>query len=65
MVSLAYYVAVYALGAFDAERATQILRLEFGARTIELWQEYGLLAALPASALAYALGWVLGRRKAA
>jgi SSS family solute:Na+ symporter len=64
LVSLAYYAAVYALGAFDAERATQILRMELGARTIELWQEYALLLALPASVMAYALGSIFGRRRA-
>lgn len=63
LASAAYYAAVYALGAFDPEWATQILRIEVGGRSVALWQEYALFFALPASAAAYALGATLGRRR--
>lgn len=55
-VAVVYYALIHAFGAFDDEWATQIWRLELGGWRVALWQEYALLAALPASILAYVVG---------
>jgi SSS family solute:Na+ symporter len=63
VVSILYYVAVHAFGAFDQELATQVWTVTIGGNTVPLWQEYALLFALPASVVAYCLGSLLGRRR--
>jgi SSS family solute:Na+ symporter len=63
LVALGYYVLVHAFGGFDAEWSTQIWTIRAGDLRVELWQEYALLFALPASAGAFALGSALGRRR--
>ena len=55
---------VHAFGGFDAEWSTQIWTIQAGGVQVELWQEYALLFAFPASALAFVLGSVVGRRRA-
>lgn len=64
-VALLHYVLVNAFGAFDAEWATMIWTVTVGPREVAVWQEYALLAALPASALAYAGGWLRDRKRGA
>lgn len=64
VVAVLYYVAVHTFGGFDAELATQVWTVTIGSREVALWQEYALLFALPASAGAYILGAVLGRKNA-
>lgn len=59
----AHYVLVHAFGSFDAEWATQIWAVQLGDLTVPIWQEYALLAALPASAVAYVLGAGWDRRR--
>ncbi|KPK04891.1 MAG: hypothetical protein AMS20_07935 [Gemmatimonas sp. SG8_28] len=63
LVALGYYVLVHAFGGFDAEWSTQIWTIRAGDLRVELWQEYALLFALPASATAFVLGSALGRRR--
>ena len=63
LVALGYYALVHSLGVFDSEWATQIWTVQVGRHTLELWQEYALLFALPASALAFAVGSRFGRRR--
>jgi SSS family solute:Na+ symporter len=62
VVVIAYYVVVHTFGVFDTEWSTQILTVEAGRLRVELWQEYALLFALPASVVAYVLGALLGRK---
>lgn len=58
------YVLVNVLGAEDERWGTVIWTVEAGGRSLAIWQEYAVLFALPASALAFLLGQWLGRRKA-
>lgn len=56
------YGIVNLLGAEDPGWGTVIWTVEVGGRTFEIWQEYAVLCALPASALAFVLGEWLGRK---
>jgi SSS family solute:Na+ symporter len=62
-VALGYYVLVHTFGAFDPQWETQIWTVRAGRLTLELWQEYALLFALPASAGSFALGALVGRKR--
>jgi SSS family solute:Na+ symporter len=63
VAALGYYVLVHTFGAFDPKWATQIWTIEAGGAQVALWQEYALLFALPASAVAFALGAGFGRER--
>lgn len=63
-IAVLFYVLVHVYGGYDEEWATQIWRLELGGRTIELWQEYAVLFALPASALAFVIARLAARAPA-
>lgn len=54
--ALAFYWVVGARGALDPEWGTTIWTVRVGPYSLDLWREYALLAALPASTLAYTLG---------
>ena len=56
------YVLVNAFGAQDPGWGTMIWTVEVGGRTLDIWQEYAVLFALPASTLAFVLGEWLGRK---
>lgn len=60
--ALAAVLLVNAYGTFDDEWATTIWRATVAGRDIEIWQEYAVLAALPASAVGFVLGQLFGRR---
>ncbi|HEX6938637.1 MAG TPA: sodium:solute symporter family protein [Longimicrobiales bacterium] len=60
-VAVGFFALVTAFGHDDPEWGTRIWTLRLGGRTIPLWQEYTLLFALPASAIAYAIGHLVGR----
>ena len=62
-VAVSYYVLVHMFGSFDVDWATQILRVRVGDVTLELWQEYALLVALPTSAAAFAAGALRDRTR--
>jgi len=62
-VAVGYFALVSVFGSYDEEWATKIWTVELGGRSFELWQEYALLFALPASAAGYLLGR-LGSRAA-
>lgn len=53
-----FYALVNLVGEPDAEWGTVIWTASLGEWSVPLWQEYALLAALPASAL----GWLAGQR---
>ncbi len=55
---IAWYVAVYALGVYDEEAESIVLRLG----RAELWREYAVIAALPVSILGLILGHIFSRR---
>lgn len=63
VVVVGYYVIVHAFGSFDVAWATQIWTVRVAGVTLELWQEYALLVALPASAVAFAVGGLWDRRR--
>jgi Na+/proline symporter len=56
------YLVVNGLGAEDATWGTVIWKVSLGGISFGVWQEYAVLLALPASALAFALGEWLGRK---
>jgi SSS family solute:Na+ symporter len=58
-LAVGYYALVNTFGTFDAEWATQIWHVTIGGLTLELWQEYALLLALPGSAAAFAIAGAL------
>ena len=62
-VAIGYYALVHTLGSCDPEWSTQIWRVRVGLVDLELWQEYALLFALPASASAFILGSIFGRKR--
>ena len=57
-----FYIAVNAMGETSEEWGTVIWSVRAGGLDLELWQEYAVLVALPVSALAFALGQLMGRR---
>jgi hypothetical protein len=57
----AVYVAVNAFGVESSEWGTVIWTVRAGGRGFEVWQEYAVLFALPASAVAFLLGQLFGR----
>lgn len=59
-VALLFFVLVHAFGAWDEEWGTQIWRVTVANRSFELWQEYAVLAALPVSITAFAIGCAAG-----
>src|SRR5690606_9037395 len=63
-VAVVFYVLVHVYGSYDEEWATQIWTLELGGRSIALWQEYAVLFALPASALAFVIARIAARAPA-
>lgn len=60
-VAVGFFVLVGAFGSFDPEWETVIWRVSVGGVEVALWQEYALLVALPASALAFVVGQRAGR----
>lgn len=58
---LASYTLVTAFGADDPEWGTRIWSFTLGERTLDYWQEYGVIVALPVSAVAFVGGQLLGR----
>jgi hypothetical protein len=68
LTGLAVAVCVFGLtnllGAYDEEWGTNIWTFELAGREWQLWQEYAVLFALPASMLGFALGQVFGRAAA-
>jgi solute:Na+ symporter, SSS family len=60
--ALVFVLAVNAYGTFDEEWATSIWAVTVAGTEIQVWQEYAVLAALPASAIAFVLGQLMGRR---
>lgn len=58
---LGVYAAVAAFGADDPDWGTRIWSFAWRGRELEVWQDYAMLAALPASLLGLALGQLLGR----
>lgn len=60
VTAAAYFFGVAILGSFDAEWEAVIWTLNVGGRELQLWQEYALLVALPASAVAFLLGQRFG-----
>lgn len=57
IVYAAYHLAVALNGEYDVEVESMVWRVG----SFEAWREYAVLFALPASALAFAAGWLLGR----
>jgi solute:Na+ symporter, SSS family len=62
LTALAAVLIVNAYGSFDEEWGTAIWHVTVHARELAIWQEYAVLAALPASAAGFALGQLFGRR---
>lgn len=58
---LASYALVTSLGVDDPEWGTRIWTITLGGRTVEYWQEYGVIVALPVSLTAFLGGQALGR----
>lgn len=58
---LGSYVLVTTFGVDDQEWGTRIWSFSLGTTRLEYWQEYGVIVALPASALAFVVGQLLGR----
>jgi len=54
------YTLVNVYGAESEEWGTVIWTVRFDGRTFDVWQDYAVLAALPASAIAFGLGQLLG-----
>ncbi|MCA9737261.1 MAG: sodium:solute symporter family protein [Gemmatimonadota bacterium] len=61
-VALVFFLALWILGSEDPEWGTRIWRVTVGGRELEIWQEYGVLIALPASLVGFALGQAFGTR---
>lgn len=55
-VVVAGYTLIAVLGVESPEWGTRIWSVSMGERTLHIWQEYVVLAALPASAVAFLLG---------
>ncbi len=64
LVAIGYFALVQVFGTIDPEWETRIWTVTLGERTLALWQDYSLLFALPASAVAYGVGQLFGRRAA-
>lgn len=60
VIATTFYGLVTAFGTFDEEWQTMIWNVSFFGSEIALWQEYALLVALPASALAWVVGQGVG-----
>jgi solute:Na+ symporter, SSS family len=60
--ALAFVLVVNLFGALDEEWGTAIWHVTLRARELAIWQEYAVLAALPASATGFLLGQLYGRR---
>jgi solute:Na+ symporter, SSS family len=60
-VAGSFWVAVNALGEMDPDWGTVIWPVTIAGRELEVWQEYAVLAALPASAVAFVAGQLFGR----
>jgi Na+/proline symporter len=67
LTGLAVAVIVFVLtnvnGAYDDEWGTRIWSFALGGRSVSIWQEYAVLFALPASAVAFLIGQLLGRTR--
>ncbi|HEX6133845.1 MAG TPA: sodium:solute symporter family protein [Longimicrobiales bacterium] len=61
LVAGTVFVLTNAYGAYDEEWGTRIWSVAIGARTFDVWQEYAVLFALPASAIAFLIGQRLGQ----
>jgi len=55
------YVAVNVYGVESEQWGTVIWTVQAWGRSFEIWQEYAVLFALPASAMAFIMGQILGR----
>lgn len=64
VVALGFSALVWAFGSMDEEWGTLIWTVRLGEWALPLWQEYALLFALPASAVAFGVGQWLGRKEA-
>lgn len=64
-VVTAFYLLVNLFGSPDDTWETVIWTVEWGGNSFPIWQEYAVLAALPASAIAFWLGQRLGGRHTA
>jgi Na+/proline symporter len=64
VVALGFSALVWTFGTMSEEWGTLIWTVRLGERTLPLWQEYALLFALPASAVAFVVGQRFGRRVA-
>lgn len=60
-VATLFFSAVTFLGIYSEEWGTVIWEIQVGDFALELWQEFALLAALPASILAFLAGQAIGR----
>lgn len=58
---IVYYAVVGLLGVENEIYGTYIWTVSIGGTTFDLWQEYALFFTLPASALGFVMGSVLGR----
>ena len=56
-----FFAAVALFGTLDPEWETVIWTVQVGGRRVEIWQEYALLIALPASFVAFLIGQRMGR----
>lgn len=61
LVAGTVFVLTNAYGVYDDEWGTRIWSVALGGRTFDLWQEYAVLFALPASAVAFVIGQAFGR----
>ncbi|HEX6308465.1 MAG TPA: sodium:solute symporter family protein [Longimicrobiales bacterium] len=61
LVAAAVFLLTNVYGAYNEEWGTRIWSVTAGARTFDIWQEYAVLFALPASAGAFLLGQIFGR----
>lgn len=64
IVALGFSALVWAFGVMDEEWGTLIWTVQLGGWTLPLWQEYALLFALPASAMAFGVGQRFGKEAA-
>jgi SSS family solute:Na+ symporter len=60
-VAVIVFVLTNVYGAYDDEWGTRIWSFAVGGRSVSIWQEYAVLFALPASAVAFIVGQMLGR----
>lgn len=65
VTAVVFYVMVNAFGEVSEEWGTMIWTVGAGEARVELWQEYAVLLALPASAVGFAIGQLRGRGAAA